>query len=76
MWAKRDEDLASRIVNVTEREKSCSWREAEVERGMRQVAEDGDMRSKEREQLNSLKRSVAESHFPTLDGRQRFLLEG
>ena len=33
MCVKREEDLASRIVNVTERESSCSWREVEVEEG-------------------------------------------
>ena len=52
MCVKREEDLASCIVNVTERESSCSWREVEVERGIRQVTEDGDARLKEREQLN------------------------
>ena len=52
MCVKREEDLVSRIVNITECESSCSWREVEVERGIRQVTEDGDARLKEREQLN------------------------
>ncbi len=48
MCTKREEDFASRTVNVTECKKLCSLREVEVEQE-RQVIEDGDAQSKERE---------------------------
>ncbi|KAL3775301.1 hypothetical protein ACHAW5_005474 [Stephanodiscus triporus] len=60
LCAKREEDVASRTVIVTEREKSCAQCEIDLERRRRQVVEDEDAQSKERERLRSLEWSLAE----------------
>jgi hypothetical protein len=49
MCAKREEDLASCTVNVPECKNLCSLREVEVEQWERQVVEDGDVQTKEKE---------------------------